>query len=180
MDKSAFLKRREYRVDITAGLYHLTKPQGNLDSVDVLMKILLEKKLIGSTTNGGYICGQTPAVCFQDIPLYSVAQNVYYEQELQNQHGAKIRYEGTGLAFGKFFIYKNGGRPVVYDKLDDAKRYLPADQWWRIVNLDLASDKLIDWTHEREWRVPGNLTFELHVRLLGSRCFCFAMRVNGF
>ncbi|VTQ55249.1 hypothetical protein [Clostridium perfringens] len=36
------------------------------------------------------------------------------------------------------------------------------EQYWRIVSYDLSDDdKIIDWTHEREWRVPGDLKFNL-------------------
>ena len=49
------------------------------------------------------------------------------------------------------------GRPVIYDKTISAKKYLPENEWWRIVNLDLSDeDRFIDWTHEREWRVPND------------------------
>ncbi|PWX17093.1 hypothetical protein CYK66_01485 [Clostridium perfringens] len=74
----------------------------------------------------------------------------------------KIRYRGIGLMFDKTYIYKKGGRPVIYDKTEEAKKYLTEDKWWRIVNLDLSdSNNIIDWTHEREWRVLNELTFEL-------------------
>lgn len=52
-------------------------------------------------------------------------------------------------------MYKKGGRPVIYDQTIEAKKYLPESQHWRIVNFDLSNDdRLVDWTHEREWRVP--------------------------
>jgi hypothetical protein len=42
-----------------------------------------------------------------------------------------------------------------------AKSLLPPEEHWRIVNLDLGNDKaLIDWMHEREWRLPGSFSFE--------------------
>lgn len=70
------------RNDITRNLIHLTKPKqdnGNkIDAYDVLLKILRERKLIGSTTEG-YIIGDRKAVCLQESPIYSLSQNVYYE-----------------------------------------------------------------------------------------------------
>ncbi len=69
--------------------------------------------------------------------------------------------------FDKTYIYKKGGRPVIYDKTEEAKKYLTEDKWWRIVNLDLSdSNNIIDWTHEREWRVLNELTFELKMLVL--------------
>ena len=33
---------------------------------------------------------------------------------------------------------------------------------WRVVSLDLSNPKnFIDWTHEREWRVKGDVEFKL-------------------
>ncbi|PKM85983.1 MAG: hypothetical protein CVU87_13535 [Firmicutes bacterium HGW-Firmicutes-12] len=69
---------------------------------------------------------------------------------------------GFGLRFSKDFIFNSGGRPVIYDKPDDAKHYLQISEYWRIVNLDFSNENnYIDWMHEREWRVPGNLKFDL-------------------
>ena len=38
------------------------------------------------------------------------------------------------------------------------KSILPSDEYWRIVNYDLSDNKyMVDWTHEWEWRVPGDV-----------------------
>ena len=126
------------------------------------MKSLL-KKLNGNTTESGFIVGNKSAVCFQESPIYSLSQNIYYEQKLfKDGKLKKRRYFGLGIMFTKPYIYKKGGRPVIYDKTVEAKKYLPRDQWWRIVNYDLSDENnIIDWTHEREWRVAGDLEFEL-------------------
>jgi hypothetical protein len=69
--------------------------------------------------------------------------------------------------FSKSYVYQKGGRPVIYDKTEEAKKYLPPSQWWRIVNLDVSdNNNVIDWTHEREWRVPGDFEFELSAATL--------------
>lgn len=159
MDNDKWLDRIYKRTDITSKLTHLTKGSGELDCIDILIKILKEKKLKGSTTKSGFIVGDRNAVCFQEVPLYSIAENLHYESNNRNE---KVRYNAAGLIFKKQFIYNLGGRPVIYDKTSEAKGYLPEDQWWKIVNLDLSNcNKLIDWTHEREWRVPGDVEFEL-------------------
>ncbi|WP_283693126.1 DUF2971 domain-containing protein [Clostridium perfringens] len=160
-------KKIAERNDITGHLIHLTKEREiedkKISSIEILVKILKEKKLIGSTTESGFIVGDKSAVCFQESPIYSLAQNVYYEQKLfKDKKLKKMRYVGVGLMFNKTYIYKKGGRPVIYDKTTEAKKYLPKDQWWRIVNYDLSDENnIIDWTHEREWRVAENLEFEL-------------------
>ena len=64
--------------------------------------------------------------------------------------------------FPKPYIYRRGGRPVIYDNTEDAKNYLPSHELWRVVRLELSDDtNVIDWTHEREWRIPDDFKFEI-------------------
>lgn len=161
-----WLKRFENRSDITTTLTHLTRDRvyedGNiLSSVEVLLKILKERRIIGSTGKG-FIHGQYSAVCFQDAPAYGVGQNILHEETYRKELGGKIRYSANGLIFLKRYVYKKGGRPVFYEKLETAKHILPLEEWWRIVSHDLDDrENIIDWTHEREWRVKGDFEFEL-------------------
>lgn len=167
------MKRKEWkqriarRSDMTCNLVHLTKDGivdgKEVEAIDILIKILKEKKIVGSTTESGFIVGSKRAVCFQESPLHSLAENVYFEKNLfENGKSSKERYSAIGLLFDKPLVYKAGGRPVIYDKTSEAKEYLPDEQWWRIVNFDLSNDEnFIDWTHEREWRVPEEFTFNL-------------------
>lgn len=163
MNKNEWKKRIAERNDMTTYLAHLTKPlDDEIEVYEVLLKILKDRKLEGSGEKG-FIVGNTKAVCLQESPLYSLTQNIYYEQKLRKSEKVKkIRYLGFGLLFEKSFVFRNNGRPVIYDKTQEAKAYLPSSQWWRIVNLDLSNDDIIiDWTHEREWRVPNELKFQL-------------------
>ncbi|EPQ9945020.1 hypothetical protein ACUYO3_004303, partial [Vibrio vulnificus] len=157
-------RRYAERNDMSAYLVHLTRESETIgDEIDVLVKILTDRKLIGSSTKSGFICGTDTAVCFQDAPLYSICQSVYYEQKLrENAPEIKLRYSPMGLMFQKGLVHQSGGRPVIYDKTEDAKKYLNQSEWWRIVNLNYDNpDSLIDWTHEREWRVKGDYQFDL-------------------
>ena len=64
------------------------------------------------------------------------------------------------MRFTKIHIYKLGGRPVIYGPTSEFRNILPQDEWWRIVDLQLNHTKsIVDWTHEREWRIKGDLTF---------------------
>lgn len=162
-------KRIQYRTDLSSSLYHLTKSERNedgkvtLQAHDRLIQILTERKLNGSSTEKGFIIGNRKAVCFQDAPTSGIVQNVVHEQEFRKELGGKIRYRGTGLVFPKPYIFNEGGRPVIYERKEIAKAILPRDEWWRIVNYDLSQgDNIIDWTHEREWRLPGD---EFHFEL---------------
>ncbi|PEI55328.1 terminase [Bacillus toyonensis] len=169
-------ERSSHRTDLSAFLVHLTKGiydenGGQLKTASqVLGEILTSKKLLGSTTQSGYIIGDNKAVCFQDMPLHSVCQNILFEQE-RTKDRSQMRYTAVGIAFPKAYVYAKGGRPVMYEKKEIAKNLLPRDEWWRIVNLNLDDkENFIDWTHEREWRVKGDFQFDLKsaVVLFGS------------
>lgn len=178
------------RTDMTGMVTHLTKPteedlkkidvltesEVNLKAVDNLIKILIDKKINGSTSKG-FINGDTPAVCFQEVPMYSLVQNVKYEQlQRKEDKSKKIRYCGVGLAFGKFYVFTKGGRPVIYDDTETMKTILPKEHHWRIVKMKLIMDNpnIIDWSHEREWRCPESFSFELritHIILYDNKCY---------
>ncbi|MFW7190048.1 DUF2971 domain-containing protein [Lysinibacillus sp. BNK-21] len=149
------------RSDISTSLVHLTKSTYGMDCLQVLLKILNDKKLIGST-HSGFIQGSEKAVCFQDAPLTGIAQNVRYEERLSEEGKInKRRYYAYGLTFNKTLAYRRGARPVIYEAKEEAKQKFK-NELWRVVTLDLHDDNnLIDWTHEREWRVKGDFYFEL-------------------
>lgn len=156
--------RMSDRQDLSSSLVHLTRAATidgeRLSSVDVLLKILRERVIVGSTTDSGFIRGDRSAVCFQDAPLYSVAQNLKYEKELVQAGSTRNRYSGCGLVFSKYYLFERGCRPVIYDKLNEGSEYLNERELYRLVKLDLSNiDNIIDWSHEREWRLPGNLEF---------------------
>jgi len=56
-------KRYLNRSDITLTLTHLTRETKDMTSVEVLIKILSDRTIIGSNCNG-YIHGPNRAVCF--------------------------------------------------------------------------------------------------------------------
>lgn len=161
-NKEKWIQRSASRSDITGQVTHLTKRTKDEHAIEVLIKILRARTLTGSTTASGFIVGNTPAVCFQESPLYSICQNCQYEAKDAKENNKEARYSAFGLMFQKDYIYNKGGRPVLYEDTDFAKKILPEDQWWRIVRFDLSnSDSIIDWTHEREWRIPNNFKFDI-------------------
>lgn len=175
MTRKEWERRYKNRNDITLKLTHLTKEKDIEDTFANLLKILEEKKLKGSTTETGYIIGDTPAVCLQEAPLDAIAENLQYEKELRKDTNQFARYRAFGIRFNKCFIYENGGRPVIYESKDLMKEMLPIDQYWRMVNFDLSNkDHMLDWSHEREWRVPGDLNFrytDIEVLLPSNRYY---------
>jgi len=158
--KEIWTKRHRNRSDISTYVTHLTKDFNEISAVEVLKKILTEKTIIGSNRDG-YIIGDTGAVCFQDIPLYGVCQNTYHEQMNRSELGNIVRYTPFGLTFEKEYLFNKGARPVLYEQREIAKQILPETEWWRIVNYDLSNqNSIIDWTHEREWRIKNDFVFD--------------------
>ncbi len=159
--------RMSERSDMSSSLVHLTRPRKDdgkaLSSVDVILKILKDNQINGSSASEGFIHGGHSAVCFQDAPLYSIAQNIAFEREYRKENKSKLRYSGCGLIFSKYYLFERGCRPVVYDIPSQAKEYISPANWYRIVSLDISDmGKVVDWSHEREWRIKGDLKFEVN------------------
>lgn len=165
-DYKKWKARMSNRQDLSSSLVHLTRPATinsvNFSAVDVLLKILRERKIIGSTSEKGFIRGNKSAVCFQDAPLYSIAQNLKFEKELSKEQNNRHRYSGCGLVFSKYYLFQNGCRPVIYDIPEEGKKYITESELYRLVAFDMTNIKnVIDWSHEREWRMPGDFSFRL-------------------
>ena len=60
------------------------------------------------------------------------------------------RYEPYGIAVTKNWLYKQGGRPVIYDN-NESYNKLPDDMKYRWVHYDPSLG--VDYTWEREWRI---------------------------
>ena len=155
------------RQDLSSSLVHLTRKAEidgrKLSAVDVLLKILRDKKIIGSTTEKGFIRGKKSAVCFQDAPLYSIAQNLKFERELSRDQHTRHRYSGCGLVFSKYYLFENGCRPVIYDRVEEGKVYIDESEVYRLVSFDMSdTNNIIDWSHEREWRMAGDFEFKVN------------------
>lgn len=154
-------RRIQSRTDISGFVYHLTKAEldenGKVTThaLDRLIKILKEGKINGSTSESGFITGNRKAVCFQDAPISGIVQDVAHENMYRDELGGKIRYTYVGIAFPKTYVFQKGGRPVLYEEKEIAKKILPPEEHWRIVDFNISNkNNIIDWTHEREWRMP--------------------------
>lgn len=162
-DVEKWSKRIQHRTDLSGFVYHLTKAELDnngktvMDALDRLVKIITERKLNGSSTESGFITGKRKAVCFQDAPIQGIVQNVLHENSYKAELGGKTRYTYLGVAFPKAYIFQQGGRPVFYEEKETAKKILPPDEYWRIVDFSLMDkENIVDWTHEREWRLPAD------------------------
>jgi hypothetical protein len=115
------------------------------DAFEILIAILNQRKLIGSAT---YIKGGTKCVCFTEAPLDALARG------FGGDFGAG-RYSGFGIQFRKTDIFDAGGRPVIY-QADSEFSLLDQSINWRHVRYEPRSARPIDFTWEREWRVPSD------------------------
>lgn len=105
-DIKEWKRRIAERTDMPSSLVHLTREANGKSVEDVLYEILSSGEIVGSTTNSGFICGSNTAVCFQDIPLSSLCQNVFFEQKkIEDNKQHKLRYRAFGIMFDKNFAF---------------------------------------------------------------------------
>lgn len=154
-------KRIRNRTDLTIRLTHLTNGDTDEMAFEVLISILNDKKLIGGT---GYInCGKmNPAVCFQEVPIYAIAESLEFEKEIGT---GRSRYRGFGIRTTKVHVYNKGGRPILYGNKDELIALLKDEnEFWRIGSVAYEAksnnDEIVSFLHEREWRVKGDFEFE--------------------
>ena len=146
------------RSDFTGGLIHLTRQrigkrrhwepltadnayEKTIIAPLYVLKEILEDGVLRGSNNSGFIKGTRPAVCLTETPLSSV-------RFLQS-----TRYSYYGLAISKRAAFTVGARPVIYLP-DHEAGWIPEDQKWRHVRFESG---VVDFTHEREWRIPGDL-----------------------
>ena len=158
IDVRRWVDNNAKRDDMTGCLTHFTRAADGRSAEEILAGILADQQLVGSTTDSGFIVGDRPAVCLTSAPLASIAR--YKRLGLANDR----RFSSVGLAIYKRTGFWLGCRPVIYERLATARSILPPREYWRIVSMDLSPeqepDRVVDFSHEREWRVPDNLSLE--------------------
>jgi hypothetical protein len=123
-------------------------------ALDKLKSILETKKIIAGTLPWN----KRNAVCFTECPWTSLVAH------------SKV-YSPYAIGFNKAFIFGAGGSPAFYVRADqfkwqqwDNRLYTFTTPFWpeyRPKKKDLEKKfKTIDYSHEREWRIPHDLTFE--------------------
>lgn len=166
------LLNRKNRPDFSAYLSHFTKDGDfchgeqevdveafrKMNAFERLCSILEMKEIKTSTmpwTN-------TPGLCFTECPWSSLL--IHTQQ-----------YSPYGIGFTKDFIYRHGGSPVFYVRfkmlnaivknISDNKTKESVLQFLTPFSPEYDTDyakknyKRVDYTHEREWRLPNSLTF---------------------
>lgn len=102
-----------------------------------------------------------PAVCFTECPWSSLLNHAR-------------NYSPYGVGFGKYHVFSAGGGPAYYVRAD-----LFATQRWanevypfvtpfwpsyrpqQLRGKAYLNGTTVDYTHEREWRVPHDFTFDI-------------------
>ena len=153
------------RADFSDALVHLTRERREytetgfleqellreVSAFDVLKEIL-SSGIVRGSGNAGYVKGTRPAVCFSEIPLAAMHQFARPPDD-PFEPATKARYRFYGIAISKRALFEAGGRPVIY--LPDAEgHWIPPEEKWRQVRYEHGK---VDFTHEREWRAPGDL-----------------------
>jgi len=154
--------------DMSDFVVHFTK-DGDVSAFDVLEQILnsLEVKAVrpfGMARNMGAVTPTQKSACFSEIPLDMLTRLV------------ERRRSSYGLGFHQSLIVASGGGRVWYADKDGAishslgklnalalgPPFNPNDPFWEITPFidqpgDYGGPYRFEW--EREWRVPGGLTF---------------------
>jgi hypothetical protein len=134
------------RDDLSDSLIHLTGRRNGVSPREALTSIIIEGRIRASGREG-FIKGNIPAVCFTEAPFYSIPNIIDHRRNHQRPFGA------FGIMLNKQAAWNIGARPVLYLP-DNEGTWIPEDQKWRHVRFELPD---IDFTHEREWRLPGEL-----------------------
>lgn len=119
-------------------------------------------KLVGILTSKTIMCSELTwvhknAVCFTECIWGSLLAH------------AKA-YSSYGIGFTKEFVFLNGGNPVFYVRpqlhtytkimADEVKPFLTPFQPEYSTDAMTHGIKRVDYSHEREWRVPSDIKFE--------------------
>jgi hypothetical protein len=140
MDRSAL------QLPSAAMLTHFTRRSAGGDAMDNLVAILRAAVIRGSTR---MVRTKRPVVCLFDAPWPELNRLLARDN--------RRRYEPFGIAVDKRYAFMMGARPVIYMPWPEAHRMLDEDEWWRVVAIDLEQIPPLDWTFEREWRIPDQL-----------------------
>jgi hypothetical protein len=131
------------RTDISDKLVHFTSPRDNWDEAYLRLRSIMTER----TIRGGnrMIRSGDHCVCFTEAPLTSLGTGLVNPTNFS-------RYAPFGLLFEKKWIFKNGGRPVIYQPESEFGE-LSDSHKWRHVRYEPDTAKPIDFTWEREWRI---------------------------
>ncbi len=141
--------RRPLPATPTALLTHFTRSARTSSAIDNLVAILSSGAIRGGRR---MVRGGRPTVCFFDIALPGLSAILKPEN--------RRRYEPFGVAVDRRYAFKMGARPVIYMPWREARAAIAPAELWRVVSLEIERNPPVDWTYEREWRLPGDLPLQ--------------------
>lgn len=146
-----FTRDRSLTVDWKVDKTHPLHAHKDSSARDRLESILHESTIYASPMP--FIKQNPNTVCFSECVWPGIA-------DLSDQ------YSSFGLVFNKRVLFNRGGGPALYvrgDTLQDVANDVPASLCSFISPFDpdavIKRGRPLDWIHEREWRLPGNLSF---------------------
>ena len=134
------------------GLMRVGSVYCTASAAGVLKKILTESCLVGTGTwTAGVAC-----VCFTEAPIQEFAA-IFSLVQIAASLAQRPRYEPYGIAVTKEWFFRQGGRPVIYERPSEFSSFSESQQY-RLVPYD--PEVGTDFTWEREWRIRTD-----HLRL---------------
>lgn len=131
------------RDDMSTRLIHLTRDhEGGPTASETLRAILEEGKLRGGT---GEIFNGIRCVCFSEAPISKLGTIL----QKPSVHG--FPYGPYGVMVSKEWLFRQGGRPVIY-QTDQEVEILPPELHFR---HKVYNPPAVDFTWEREWRIEA-------------------------
>ncbi len=130
-------------------LTHFTRAARTSSAIDNLVSILTSQVIHGGRR---MVRGGRPAVCMFDIALPNLRTVLTREN--------RRRYEPFGIAVDRRYAFRMGARPVIYLPWREARETIAPAEHWRVVSLEIERNPPVDWTYEREWRLPGDLPLQ--------------------
>ncbi len=145
-------KKALSRDDLSQGLVHFTKPDLSIGlgtpAFDVLRNIIVSGRVWPSKIEPITRNDPAGAACFYEVP----PQN--WEELIATNPNARQPY---GMIVDKTSFWLLGGRPAIYTE-DSGSQDWPERHRYRLITTNLIRlPRPIDWTHEREWRIRGEL-----------------------
>lgn len=125
------------RSDLSQNLFHWVKGDSEQEAYGILLEIIRTGQLLGGTgeIRGGYEC-----ICFTEAP-----RELFFK--------INSRYTAFGVMLGKSAVFDLGGRPVIYQS-EEEFNLLDESIKWKHVRYEPTATPAIDFTWEREWRLP--------------------------
>lgn len=145
------------RFDMSDYLIHFTRNNNGKSAFENLKEIIQSGHIKAGWAKRNAkrtIFGKFPAVCFTEMPIYSLLKYAENREEF-----TKIDF--YGIAISKKFMFDKGARNVIYGTTNESEheekrgdewfsKYLPEEEQYRYMLTGIKVPN--DWTHEREWR----------------------------